>query len=187
MIKKNAGENWKPISFPGSKLLRKKYAISSHGRAASYTEDLLQDGKLLQGSNTSGYKTLNLHLQSTNGTIYLHREVAKFFCTKKSPKHKFVIHVNHVKTDNNFKNLKWATQDEVSAHQQNSPSKITYKKLQSTRSKGLKLNVAKVKTIKDLLKNDRRKLTYKQIAEKYKVSEMTLYRIKSGENWGHVK
>ena len=28
---------------------------------------------------------------------------------------------------------------------------------------------------------------YKQMAEKYGVSEMTLYRIKSGENWGRVK
>ena len=106
MIKKNAGETWKQLLFPGSKLLRKKYAISSHGRAASYNEDILKDGKLLNGSNTSGYKTLNLHIQDSNGTIYLHREVAKLFGTKKSPKHKFVIHVNHIKTDNHFKNLK---------------------------------------------------------------------------------
>ena len=30
-------------------------------------------------------------------------------------------------------------------------------------------------------------MTYKQMAAKYGVSEMTLYRIKSGENWGHIK
>jgi hypothetical protein len=27
----------------------------------------------------------------------------------------------------------------------------------------------------------------KQIAEHFGISEMQLYRIKSGENWGHVK
>jgi len=51
----------------------------------------------------------------------------------------------------------------------------------------LKLTAVQVKAIKDSISNPRRKLTYKQMAEKYGVSEMTLYRIKSGENWGRVK
>lgn len=186
MIKKNAGEVWKQIQFSGSKQLRKKYAVSSHGRAASYAEDVIKDGKLLNGSLTSGYRTLNLHVDSGNGTIYIHREVAKLFCTKKSPKHKYVIHTNHKKTDNVSKNLKWATITEVSGHQQNSPEKIAYKQRQASRTKGLKLSVTQVKAIKDSLNNPKRKLTYKQMAEKYGVSEMTMYRIKSGENWGRV-
>lgn len=187
MIKKNPGEVWKQITFSGHKLLRKKYAVSSHGRAASYTEDVLKDGKLLNGSLTSGYKTLNLHIENGNGTIYIHREVAKLFCKKPSPKHKFVIHVNHKKKDNEHKNLKWATLETVSSHQQNSPEKIAYKKRQANRTVGLKLNATQVKAIKDIINNPKRKLTYKQIAAKYKVSEMTLYRIKSGENWGRIK
>ena len=32
----------------------------------------------------------------------------------------------------------------------------------------------------------KRKLTHKQLAEKFGVSEMQLHRIKSGENWGHI-
>ena len=52
MIKKIAGEEWKQLQFKGWKLLRKKYAISSHGRAASYYEDVNEDGKLLGGSLT---------------------------------------------------------------------------------------------------------------------------------------
>ncbi len=187
MIKKNPGESWKQLQFPGWKQLRKKYAISSHGRAASYFDDPIKDGKLLNGSITSGYRTLNLHIEDSNGTIYLHREIARLFSTKKSPKHKFVIHLNHKKTDNHFKNLRWATQEEVSDHQQDSPEKIAYKKIQNSRTVGLKLTATQVKTIKDQLKNPKRKLTYKQIAERYKVSEMTLYRIKSGENWSRVK
>src|SRR5664279_6569169 len=106
MIKKISGEQWKQLQFKGWKLLRKKYAISSHGRAASYYEDVLTDGKLLEGSLTSGYKTLNLHIDDNNGTIYFHREVAKLFNTKNSPGDRFVIHLNHNKTDNNTKKLK---------------------------------------------------------------------------------
>jgi len=187
MIKKNPGEIWKQILFPGHKQLRKKYAVSSQGRAASYHDDVTKDGKLLNGSLTSGYRTLNLHVENSNGTIYIHREVAKHFCKKPAPKYKYVIHVNHKKKDNHFKNLQWATLETVSSHQQNSPEKIAYKKRQANRTVGLKLNATQVKTIKDLINNPKRKLTYKQLAAKYKVSEMTLYRIKSGENWGRIK
>ncbi|MDQ6843109.1 MAG: NUMOD4 domain-containing protein [Bacteroidota bacterium] len=186
MIKKINSEVWKQLQFKGWKLLRKKYAVSSHGRVASYSDDVLADGKLLEGSLTSGYKTLNLHINNSNGTIYFHREVAKLFNKKTSPKEKFVIHLNHNKVDNNYKNLKWSTQKDVSAHQQSSPHKIAYKKVQALRTKGLKLDAKKVKAIKAIIESPKRKLTYKQIAEKYEVSEMTIYRIKSGENWGNV-
>lgn len=187
MIKKIPGETWKQMQFRGYKLLRKKYAVSNTGRAVSYSEGIFTDGKLLSGSLTSGYRTLNLHLEDGNGTIYFHREVARLFCKKKSPKHKYVIHINHNKADNHSKNLKWATLDEVSKHQQNSPQKLAYKKRQANRTSGLKLTATQVKQIKDMIKNPKRKLTYKQMAEKYGVSEMTLYRIKSGENWGRIK
>ena len=60
MIKALSAEVWKPLQFPGWKQLRNKYALSSSGRIASYKDDVLQDGKLLQGSITTGYKTLNL-------------------------------------------------------------------------------------------------------------------------------
>lgn len=187
MIKKITGEIWKQMLFTGHKQLRKKYAVSNTGRAASYTMNVAEDGKLLNGSLTSGYRTLNLHVENGNGTIYIHREVAKLFCPKKSPKLKFVLHINHKKKDNTAKNLKWATQEDVSAHQQKSPEKIAYKKRQANRTTGLKLTAVQVKAIKESIANPKRKLTYKQMAAKYDVSEMTLYRIKSGENWSMVK
>lgn len=187
MFKKLPGEVWKQMQFPGHKQLRKKYAVSNLGRAASYSTKMEEDGKLLNGSLTSGYRTLNLHVENGNGTIYIHREVARLFCPKRSPKAKFVIHVNHKKSDNNAKNLRWATQDEVSSHQQKSPEKIAYKKKQANRTQGLKLSASQVRTIKESINNPKRKLTYKQMAQKYNVSEMTLYRIRSGENWARVK
>ena len=186
MIKKLPAEVWKPLSFKGSKELRNLYAVSSFGRIASFKNDILKDGKLLNGSLTTGYRTLNLHRPGHKGTLYIHRELARLFLSKPSPRHKYVIHKNHNKLDNSIKNLKWATVEEMIEHQQNSPAKIAYKKKQATREIGLKLTASKVKKIKDLLNNKNRRVTIKQLANRYDVSEMTMYRIKSGENWARV-
>jgi DNA-binding MurR/RpiR family transcriptional regulator len=113
--------------------------------------------------------------------------VARAFLKKTSVKHKYVIHANYDKLDNTSKNLKWATLEEMIEHQQKSPAKIAYKKIQATRTKGLKLSVADVRNIKKTFSNKTRPTPIKKLAEKYGVSEMTVYRIKSGENWGRVK
>lgn len=186
MIKKIPGEVWKLLVFSGSKELRNNYAISSIGRIASYKEDVAEDGKLLNGSLTTGYRTLNLHRPGHKGTLYIHRELAKLFLKKPTPKHKYVIHKNHNKLDNSVKNLAWATLDEMIRHQQKSPAKVAYKKRQANRETGLKLTAAQVRRIKELLQSKSRRLTIKQLANRYEVSEMTMYRIKSGENWGRI-
>ncbi len=186
MIKKLAGEIWKKLDFRGSRELRNSYAVSSLGRIASFKENVLEDGKILKGSLTTGYRTLNLHRPGQKGTLYIHRELARLFLKRPSTKHRFVIHKNHDKLDNNIKNLGWATLEEMIDHQQNSPAKIAYKEKQASRTTGLKLTAGQVRKIKDQLNNKNRRLTIKQLAEKYDVSEMTMYRIKSGENWGRV-
>ncbi|HVZ55776.1 MAG TPA: NUMOD4 domain-containing protein [Chitinophagaceae bacterium] len=187
MIKKIPGEIWKPLIFPGWKQLRNRYALSSHGRIASFKDDILDDGKLLNGSLTTGYRTLNLHRPDNKGTLYIHREMAKLFLKRPSPRHEYVIHLNHNKLDNHYRNLKWARLEEMIEHQQDSPAKIAYKKKQATRTVGLKLTAAQVKKIKDVLKSKHRQITISNLAKKYGVSEMTMYRIKSGENWGRVR
>jgi hypothetical protein len=186
MIKKLSGETWKKLTFSGSKDLRNHYAVSSLGRIASYKEDVLKDGKLLNGSLTTGYRTLNLHRPGHKGTLYIHREMAKLFLKKPSVKHRYVVHKNHNKLDNSLRNLAWSTLEEMILHQQKSPAKIAYKEKQANRSVGLKLTAVQVRRIKEMLNSDKRRLTIKQIADKYAVSEMTLYRIKSGENWARI-
>lgn len=186
MIKKLPGEAWKPLIFRGSKDLRNKYAVSNLGRVASFRDDVMEDGKLLNGSLTTGYRTLNLHRPGQKGTLYIHREIAKLFLKRPSPRYQYVIHKNHNKLDNKLANLKWATVEEMIEHQQYSPAKIAYKEKQANRQTGLKLTANQVKRIKDLLNNPKRRLTIKQLAAKYEVSEMTMYRIKSGENWGRI-
>ncbi len=182
MIKKIAGEVWKPLTFGGHKTLRNKYAISSLGRIASYQDDVL-DGKLLKGSVTSGYNTLNLHADGKSNTLYVHREVAKHFLPKAGKKDTIVIHINHDKSDNRSKNLKWVTQENAIGHQQKSPARKAFHERQRSKNKGLKLSLTQVKSIKTMLANPKRKLNNRQLAEKYNVSEMTIYRILRGESW----
>lgn len=186
MIKKLAGEVWKPLNFSGWRHLRNRYAVSSFGRIASYKKSALEDGKLLSGSLTTGYRTLNLHRPGNKGTLYIHRELAKLFLPKSSPQHKYVIHRNHNKLDNHIKNLRWATLEQMVSHQQGSPAKIAYKEKQANKTEGLKLTAADVKKIKKILNSKNRSITIRQLAKNYGVSEMTMYRIKSGENWGRI-
>lgn len=187
MIKRIAGETWKSLAFPGWRELRNKYAVSSHGRIASYRENVLDDGKLLSGSLTTGYRTLNLHRPGNKGTLYIHREMARLFLGKPSSGQQYVIHTNHNKLDNTVKNLRWATLEKMIEHQQASPAKKAYKVKQANRTEGLKLSSVQVKRIKATLMNKNRTVTIKQLSEKFGVSEMTIYRIKSGENWAKVK
>ena len=186
MIKKLAGEVWKSLTFSGWRHLRNRYAVSTSGRIASYKQDVVKDGKILSGSLTTGYRTLNLHRPNNKGTLYIHREMAKIFLKQSSAKHKYVIHRNHNKLDNNIKNLRWATLEQMIDHQQGSPAKIAYKEKQANRTEGLKLTATQVKKIKTILNSKNRNITIKKLAQNYGVSEMTMYRIKSGENWGRI-
>jgi DNA invertase Pin-like site-specific DNA recombinase len=72
-------------------------------------------------------------------------------------------------------------------HQQGSPAKIAYKEKQANRTEGLKLTATQVKKIKSILNSKSRNITIKKLAQNYGVSEMTMYRIKSGENWARIK
>ncbi len=186
MIRKLAGETWRPLVFAGWRQLRNCYAVSSCGRISSFKNDLLKDGKLLSGSLTTGYRTLNLHRPSNKGTLYIHREMAKVFLKKATAKHRYVVHINHNKLDNSIRNLRWATLEQMIDHQQDSPAKIAYKEKQANRTEGLKLTAAQVKKIKNILHSKNRNITIKQLAGNYGVSEMTMYRIKSGENWARI-
>lgn len=185
MIRYLKNEVWKKLPIKHQSALRKKYAVSNYGRVASYIDELKQ-GNLLKGSTVEGYTVINVKPNDTFQSLYLHREIAKLFLKKPGKNYKYVIHLDYDKKNNRVKNLRWATKAEMEAHQQNSPAKIAYKERQRQRTKGLKLNVSKVRAIKRLLHPPRRK-TMKQIAEQFDISEMQLYRIKKGENWGHIK
>lgn len=184
MIRFNKNEVWKDLPIRYKASLRKKYAVSNHGRIVSYSETI-EDGTLLRGSTVEGYTVINVKPNETFQSLYLHRELAKLFLPRPSRAHRFVIHLDFDKKNNHIKNLRWATKEEMEMHQQNSPAKMAYKERQRNRTRGLKLTASNVRSIKRLLVRPGKR-TMRQIAEQFGISEMQLYRIKNGENWSHV-
>lgn len=183
MVKPIKNEKWKVINF-NKGIFRCQYAVSDRGRLVSYTTSI-QDGSLLKGTLMGGYPTLKLKPEGKNMTLFIHRLVAEAFLPKKSVKHEFVIHLNYNKEDNSIKNLRWASKEEMEKHQQKSPAVLAYRSI--NRKKGHKLTDTVVKKIKQMINDKKRVKTMKNIADHFGISEMQLYRIKSGENWGHVK
>lgn len=191
MITKIEGEKWRQVVFDNWETMQRKYAISSMGRMASYDDNVLRDGTLLKGSDIEGYKVLRLRVNGKYVAFLFHRLVAEYFVKKRKPEFFLVIHVNYDKQDNRAANLKWASKEEVAEHSKLSPAVIAYRKKISENApeikRGLKLSVGQVRQIKKLLQNPNRRLTFKQIATRYNISEMAITRINRGENWAHVK
>lgn len=187
MIKSIKNEDWKELRMPKG-ALRYKYAISSQGRIASFTGKIAE-GKLLNGTSIGGYPTLNVKPFGENKTFYIHKLVAEMFVKKTGTKQQYVIHKDYNKLNNAAKNLKWASKAEMEEHQQSSPLVLKARKDRMNKPvyKGHKLTVATVKQIKKKIFSKSRTQSMKAIAEHFRISEMQLYRIKSGENWAHVK
>jgi hypothetical protein len=187
MIKSLSNEVWKEVKMPKG-ALRYRYAVSNLGRIASY-EKKIEDGKVLRGTKIGGYPTLNVKPFGENKTFYIHKLVAVNFIKKLSPKQTFVIHKDHNKANNKTSNLRWASKDKMEEHQQTSPLVLKARKARMNNPiyKGHKLTATTVKQIKKKIMSKSRTQTMSQIAKQFKISEMQLYRIKSGENWAHVK
>jgi hypothetical protein len=179
-------EKWKDI--PGHESMESvwyKYAISSQGRIVKYNHRL-EDGFLLRLSREGGYPIWRKRLKGKYFAALLHRLVAKYFLPKPGAKQKFIIHLDHDKENNRAANLKWATQEEVSKHNKNNPRVKAFlreRKLNHNVTWS-KLSDAKVIRIKQMLQQGK---TLKEIAGKFDVSDMQIHRIKTGENWSHIK
>jgi hypothetical protein len=179
-------EQWKDIELvvDENKPGRRKYAISNYGRVVSYTESI-ETGKLLKCGIVEGYALLGLS-RKIKYSRCVHKLVAHYFLPEPKPEQTFVIHYDFNKLNNSVKNLQWATAEQMFQHQNHNPQVQYARKNHPPRKKGPKLTDKKVKKLKDIINDPNRKRTYKQIAKRHKISEMQLYRIKSGTNWGHV-
>lgn len=194
MIRTFANEKWKKIGLGYES--QYNYAISNFGRLVSF-EKKIEEGRLLKGGEVEGYKIFRYKFverkKIVNKHIFIHRLVAEYFLSKPKKNQEYVLHINFKKLNNEVTNLKWATPEELTLHHKKNPAVVKNTKALIERNKtqknksNYKLTIAKVKEIKKRIFSTGRKLTLKQIADQYKISEMQLYRIKSGENWSHVK
>ena len=99
-------------------------------------------------------------------------------------------HLDYVRNNDVVKNLKWATREEMIAHSNKSPHVLAALNNlieHNKKADGAKLTSTSVIRIKKMLQNPNRKTRIKMIAKQFGVSEMQIFRIKSGENWGHIK
>ncbi len=176
------GEKWKRMTF---KLPTKNhyYEISNFGRLRSIEKETNKP-RLLK---TPPLKTVNLQMfclkleGEVSKGIYIHKAVAEYFVKKDDPKKNKVLHLDGVKTNNHWKNLKWCTLSELRTIQ---VKKGLYPNISERKASNIKMTEAKVKALKRMLK--RGKTKRKVLARKFNISEMQLSRIIRGENWGHV-
>lgn len=125
------------------------------------------------------YRTINYH-------SLIHRLVADYFLPVPRTGQTKVAHVDHNKLNNHVSNLKWMTPEENFKHQQKSPLVIQAKEQRRTGiqlNQHAKLTVTKVMLLKKLLNQNK---PVKQLIKQFKVTDMQIYRIKRGENWGYV-
>lgn len=181
----NDKETWKPVIHIKEKT-SKRYAVSSHGRLASY-DSKIEDKYILKQHLNGGFPMATIHTGGKSKALFGHHAVAYSFLKKPSPKHVSIIHLDHNKANNHISNLKWVTKAGQIEHSKKSPYVLeaaARKVYSGATSK--KLNEKKVIQLKKDIWNPKRKATFKQLAAKYDIAEMNLYRIKNGELWFHV-
>ena len=187
MIKNFRGEVWKTLHKEEWEA-RFVYKVSNYGRLVSFLKNK-EEGELMRGGRVGGYLNFAVRLKSGKSkTYYIHRIVAELFLDKKEGD-KYVIHKNFQKDDNRVENIAWATKDEWVAHQYHSPSVKENKKKRKLRkvTSYSKLTYAQAVILKKKLLDPNRKTRIRVLAKQFGVSEMQLYRIKSGENWGDIE
>ncbi|OBX26069.1 NUMOD4 domain-containing protein [Gelidibacter algens] len=179
MIRNYWKEEWKPIEFDDKIAENEKFKISNYGRIINCKGE---KEFLITESFINGYQNLPLK-QKRNGkstSRYVHKLVAEHFLEQNDGV--FVIHLNYKKTDNRVENLKWSTKREKEIHQFRNPTYVN-RPLKRTNAK---LTESKVRLLKRKINDPNRRTRLKMIAKQFGISEMQLYRIKTGENWGTV-
>lgn len=178
MIKSYWNEEWREIKFDEKISEKEKFKISNFGRILNCKGE---EETLVKKYYINGYQNLPLKQVTGKSTSrYVHKLVAEHFLKKNDGV--FVIHLNYDKTDNRLQNLKWATKKEKEVHQFKGPLYQTGKRKRTY----AKLDEAKVRLLKRKIHDPNRKTRMKMLAKRFGISEMQLYRIKSGENWGSV-
>ena len=173
--------------------LRLRYAVSNKGRLISFVDDI-KFGRILKGGRADGYKMFRYNV-TIDGKMktkhkFISKLVAELFIPKTSEDQTYVLHLDRIRDNDDHRNLKWATREEMLGHSRNSPfAKQARLNLvqHNLKADGRKLTVTKVMLIKKLLANPNQRTRLKMIAKQFGVSEMQISRIKSGENWNHIK
>lgn len=173
--------------------LKFRYAVSNRGRLINFT-NTFNDGKVLKGSSSDGYKTFRYGRSATGNSVYktlfIYKLVAEFFIPKTSEDQQYVVHLDYVRDNDTVSNLKWATEEEAKIHRSKSPHVIKSKQKlieHNIKADGRKLTSTSVIRLKKILNKPNQNTRIKILAKQFGISEMQVNRIKRGENWAHIK
>lgn len=183
MLTKLKGESWQMVCKDDWRP-NECYHISTLGRVVSEKHNKRK--RRFKLSKVNGYEAFSvIKKNKKTGLIYVHKIMAELFL--ENPEQKpLVIHKDYNKTNNELKNLAWATREEMVALNRNNPKVIKGKIKRNKNKSYAKLSEGKVRMIKRKLFDPNRKTRMRLIAKQFGISEMQVYRIKSGKNWGHI-
>jgi hypothetical protein len=178
----------KEISLEGERWaeIEDRYYVSDYGRIvrlgrAAFDQKgrpLFKQTKLIKTpNNPGGYP--NFSLKNLKRTV--HRFVALYFVENPSGKPQ-VNHLDGDKANNHYTNLQWVTPAENSRHAQ---------RMGLSNSRGER-NYNAILTSEDVIEIQKALKHYEaglcqRLADKYGVSVMTVYSIRRGERWKHIK
>lgn len=167
-------------------LYQQKKVLLNQNDSIANIQKIEQEIQILK-KRLSNILAVDLKARTINAHFLVHRMVAQHFLPLPKESEIIVGHLDYNKLNNKVDNLKWMTQEENAKHQQGSPNVIAEKQKRLIEKRiinqGHKLTSTQVIHIKLLLKKGKGP---KELAKKFKVSEMQIWRIKSGENWSHV-
>lgn len=184
MSKEN--EIWKPV-LVNNKKTNLPFVVSNKGAYGIKKANGEIDVRLKKISN--GAVRHRLKVGAKEHTLSLAKMVASAFVKKLSAKQTSVIHLDYDYTNNQASNLKWVTSKEHQIFINKSPNTILAreKKAYTKSVHSRVLNEKSATQLKKMIWDPKRKLSYKQLADEFGVSEMQIYRIKKGELWFHIK
>lgn len=160
------------------------YKVSNLGRVKSV--DRMTNGAKSKGQimklrkDKDGYLMVNLSEKGKKKTYKVHRLVALAFLENPTNRPE-VNHKSGDKADNTVDNLEWVTSKANMRHAHKN-GLIAYAK--GVKNSNAKLNDEKVLEIRQLYRTG--KYTYKQIAEKFDISESSAYNVVRRKRWKHV-
>ena len=174
-------EEWRPVVD-----WEDEYEVSSTGRVRGIDRVLSPDGlaprkwsgiELSRCSDTNSYPLVILHKAGCRRTRQVHRLVLEAFVGRR-PLGKEARHLDGVRTNNNIKNLEWATHADNEADKDKHGTRI-----QGEDQWKSKLTEDQVEQIYVLRKDG---LNYPEIASKFDVTPENIGYVVRGETWKHV-
>ena len=165
--------------------LRSKFLISNRGEVKSISAVDPDNPKLLKGYRNAGYPCIPTRKKDGKNTlVYVHKLVAELYVPNPDNLPK-IIHKDGNKSNARADNLKWVSQEDFNTNQKKlAQSKYTPPK---GIARNAKLSEAQVRILKKKIFDPNRKTRYKILAKQFGVSLGTIFAIKRGERWKHVK